>query len=216
MQLPGIMTRNLLIVMAAALSMISCNNEIFTPSVGVGYLAVELSAETTDGTKAEDVDLADFDIVITGPSELSCKCAELPEIVALEPGYYTISVASPFSEPAAFEQPIFGAESGFEIQDGATSSVKLICTMQNMKVTIRPSDAFRSQMKSYTVTVDNSYGELTWTQSEIDAGVAGYFTVAPLAISLTGISLGDAELSYDGLITDVEASDHHVITFDSL
>ena len=135
--------------------------------------------------------------------------------IELQPGHYTISVQSPGQQPAAFEQPIFGAMTDFEIKDGATTSVKLICTMLNMKVTVNPSPAFLSQVKTYEVKVSNGQGELIWTPEDVSQGRAGYFAVAPLDITLTGLSLGDTPLSYDGLISDVEASDHHVISFDS-
>jgi hypothetical protein len=84
-----------------------------------------------------------------------------------------------------------------------------------MKVTVNPSPAFLSQVKTYEVKVSNGQGELIWTPEDVSQGRAGYFAVAPLDITLTGLSLGDAPLSYDGLISDVEASDHHVISFDS-
>ena len=87
--------------------------------------------------------------------------------------------------------------------------------MLNMKVTVKPSAAFLSQVSSYTVTVSNGYGELVWTEADVQDGRAGYFTVAPLQVNLTGVSVAGVALSYDGMISEVEASDHHIISFDS-
>ena len=88
--------------------------------------------------------------------------------------------------------------------------------MQNVKVTVNPSAAFKAQVKSYTVTVDNGEGLLVWTQADVDDGKEGFFSVAPLSISMRGISQTGVSLAYDGIISDVEAADHHIISFDSL
>lgn len=209
------MIRKLLNILAVAIILTGCSREVNRFPEGVGYLVVDLSCDSDDLTKAEDVDPADFDIVISGPVNIASKCADLPDIIELEPGTYTISVQSPSNEPVAFDQPLFGASSAFDIKDGATTSVKLICTMLNMKVTVNPSQAFLSQVKTYEVTVSNGYGQLIWTQADVEEGRAGYFSVAPLTVSLTGTSTGGNPLSYDGHISDVEASDHHVISFDT-
>lgn len=209
------MIRKLLKTMTVAFVLTGCHAVGVKNPVPTGYLAVDFICDSDDLTRAEDIDLSDFDVAISGPVELVSKCAALPEIIELQPGHYTISVQSPGQQPAAFEQPIFGAMTDFEIKDGATTSVKLICTMLNMKVTVNPSPAFLSQVKTYEVKVSNGQGELIWTPEDVSQGRAGYFAVAPLDITLTGLSLGDAPLSYDGLISDVEASDHHVISFDS-
>ena len=116
---------------------------------------------------------------------------------------------------AAFDQPIYGCSATFEIVEDATTSVKLICTMLNMKVTVNPSQAFMSQVQDFEVTVTNGYGQLIWTKADVEQGKTGYFIVAPMAVSLTGVSVNGTPLSYDGFIFDVEASDHHVLSFDS-
>lgn len=212
------MTRNLTLLLLLVTAFSGCVNGIadVPASEEVGYLSIEVACQHGDATKASDVNIEDFDIVISGPSELSCRCADLPAIVGLEPGTYTVTVTSPETEPAAFNQPIYGSEVSLDIEAGVTSSTKLLCTMTNMKVTIDPSESFLSQVKSYTVTVSNGYGELVWNHSDIEERLAGFFTVAPLTVSLEGVSIDDTELHYDGLISDVESSDHHIITFDSL
>lgn len=209
------MIRKLLYILAIALLSAGCASEMADSPKEVGYLVVSIDWDSHDMTKAAEVDMSEFDIIISGQEEISCKCAELPEILELSPGAYSISVSSPGQEPAAFDQPMYGGHTTFDIKNGQTSSVKLICSMLNMKVTVNPSTAFTSQVKTYEVTVDNGYGKLIWTKADVDDGKAGYFTVAPLSVSLTGVSLGDAALSYYGLISDVEASDHHIISFDT-
>lgn len=209
------MIRKFINILAVAAVMTGCINDSVEPTEGVGYLVVDLSCYDDESTKAEDIDLADYDVVISGPVDIACKCAELPAIIELEPGVYTIAAQSPGKEPAAFAQPIYGGDDAFEIKENETTSVKLICALLNMKVTINPSAAFLSQVKSYEVRVNNGYGELLWTPADVEVGKTGYFTVAPLTVSLTGTSVGNAPLSFDGMILDVEASDHHIISFDS-
>lgn len=208
------MIRKLFNILTAVLVLSGCAAEIDQASDGVGYLVLDLSC-LADDTKSLQTDPSDFDIAITGQQDIFCKCADLPGIIELEPGMYSISASSPGQEPAAFDQPMFGGNTSFEIRKGETASVKLICPMLNMKVTVKPSAAFLSQVSSYTVTVSNGYGELVWTEADVQDGRAGYFTVAPLQVNLTGVSVAGVALSYDGMISEVEASDHHIISFDS-
>lgn len=210
------MTRKLFNLLITAFVLAGCAAEVVGTPETIGYLVVDLSQGEGLITKVSDEDMMEYDIVITGPDNLTCKCAELPSVLELEPGSYTISASSPGCEPAAFSQPIYASSTGFDIREGETTSVKLICTMQNVKVTVNPSAAFKAQVKSYSVTVDNGEGRLTWTQADVDEGKEGFFTVAPLFVSMRGLSQTGVSLSYDGIIRDVEATDHHIISFDSL
>ena len=209
------MIRKLLNILAVVAVLAGCGTEVADMPEKVGYLAVDLSCDNDTQTKAEDVNPADFDIIISGPVNITSKCADLPDIIELTPGAYTVTVQSSEDEPAAFDQPIYGCSATFEIVKDATTSVKLICTMLNMKVTVNPSQAFMSQVQDFEVTVTNGYGQLSWTKADVAQGKAGYFIVAPMTVSLRGVSLNGTPLSYDGFIFDVEASDHHVLSFDS-
>ena len=209
------MIRKLLNILAVVAVLAGCGTEVADMPEKVGYLAVDLSCDNDTQTKAEDVNPADFDIIISGPVNITSKCADLPEIIELTPGAYTVTVQSPEDEPAAFDQPIYGCSATFEIVEDATTSVKLICTLLNMKVTVNPSQAFMSQVQDFEVTVTNAYGQLSWTKADVARGKAGYFIVAPMTVSLRGVSVNGTPLSYDGFIFDVEASDHHIISFDS-
>lgn len=209
------MIRKLLNILAVVAVLAGCGTEVADMPEKVGYLAVDLSCDNDTQTKAEDVNPADFDIIISGPVNITSKCADLPEIIELTPGAYTVTVQSPEDAPAAFDQPIYGCSATFEIVEDATTSVKLICTMLNMKVTVNPSQAFMSQVQDFEVTVTNGYGQLIWTKADVEQGKTGYFIVAPMAVSLTGVSVNGTPLSYDGFIFDVEASDYHVLSFDS-
>ena len=127
------MIRKLLNILAVVALLAGCGTEVEDMPEKVGYLAVDLSYDYDTQTKAEDVNPADFDIIISGPVNITSKCADLPEIIELAPGTYIVSVQSPEDEPAAFDQPIYGCSASFDIVEGATTSVKLICTLLNIK-----------------------------------------------------------------------------------
>lgn len=209
------MLNKLLNILAAALLFAGCSAELSDVSDKFGYLAVDFICAAEGVSKSEEIDPSSLDVTISGPVTLSCKCTELPSVLELEPGFYTISASSHESEPAAFAQPVYGGSTDFEISAGVTTSVKLICNMLNMKVTVKPSADFLDHVSSYNVIVNNGHGELIWTEEDVEAGLEGYFSVAPLVVSLRGYSLGNEELSYDGIISDVEASDHHIINLGS-
>ena len=231
-------------ILAASALFAGCNAVLIEEANnGYGELALDLSAsdqfetiskasETRAGHRNEDVN--EFHVKMTrvadGLVKEYRKFGEMPQMVQLSSGKWTLKVSSPDTLPAAFDQPIYGARHEFDIKVGEVSSEKLVCTLQNIKVSFNLEEAFTNELKNYTITVSNGEGAantLYWTNvvSEVedqtttkDMTKAGYFKPASSASSSRIIIRVDATRKFDGSeayheisLNDVNARDHIVV-----
>lgn len=226
-------------IIAAAAILSGCNREIIV-SEGTGSLALDLSCKSDYKdvvTKATDEEIINnLTIDIFRPYDQWSKTyapfsSIRGKVVELGSGDYTLTASSPAKEHAAFEQPIYEGSKDFKIMTGQVSTVEVICSISNMKVSVFLSDNFVRELSDYTITVSNGKGTLSWNRnaSEDDfkpvvvdgktvfTGIqAGYFTVAPLTVRVDGhraIDNTDASTQY--LIENPSAADHHILNLDA-
>ena len=215
-------------ILAASAVFAGCNKHVIEESGEMGSFSLKLSYEGEYATKADvpQVNVEEFKVKLERKADQWEKIftyADLKKQIAengafqLLPGNYNITAYSPSAEPAQWEQPIFSGSASFAVKVGEVTSVTLNCTLQNMMVTIQVSDAFANELVDYDVTVTNGKGTLVWTRTEVEAGRAGFFTVAPLRIHVNGYRTATSDPAvYDGQITNVAAKDHHVIKLDAV
>ncbi|MBQ8854737.1 MAG: DUF4493 domain-containing protein [Bacteroidales bacterium] len=226
-------------IIAAAAILSGCNREIIV-SEGTGSLALDLSCKSDYKdvvTKATDEEIINnLTIDIFRPYDQWSKTyapfsSIRGKVVELGSGDYTLTASSPAREHAAFEQPIYEGSKDFKIMTGQVSTVEVICSISNMKVSVFLSDNFVRELSDYTITVSNGKGTLSWNRnaSEDDfkpvvvdgktvftGSQAGYFTVAPLTVRVDGhraIDNTDASTQY--LIENPSAADHHILNLDA-
>lgn len=224
------MKKILSMIFAAAAVLTACNKNVIKDPEGMGSFSLDLSYEGEYKTKVSipEVNVDAFKVTLERPADGYVKVYEFSELksqieneggVPLVPGHYTITAASPENAPAAFEQPIFKGSASFDVKTGEVSSVTVVCTLQNMMVTIEPTTSFTNELIDYTVVIDNGIGTLIWTKADVEKGLAGYFTVAPLHVHVDGFRYIDDKAPaavFDGDITNVAAKDHHIITLDAV
>ncbi len=186
-------------------------------------------------TKAGDILDADefiYSIVSKTTDEvfMSGKVGEMPSVFEDVPAdKYIITVSSPDTKPAAFDQPIISGFKEFEVKPSEITSVQVLCTIQNVKVSIIPDEKFFSELESYTITISNGEGPehtLIWTngalggancalltQENVGVAKSGYFTVASaLDIYITGYRRETSVYAiYEGAIAPVAAKDHFIV-----
>lgn len=219
--------KKIFVTMLAAVAVLAgCNKHVIEEPGDKGSFALSLSYEGEYATKAEvpQVNVDEFKVTLRRSADGWSNVftyAELKEQiennggVELTPGHYDITATSPKTEPAAFEQPIFSGSSSFDVEVGKVTSVSLVCTLQNMMVSIVATDGFNNELSQYDVIVSNGSGSLTWTKTEVDADKPGFFTVAPLHVKVSAKRTIDPDgenLIFEGDITNVAAKDHHIIT----
>lgn len=143
--------------------------------------------DTPAGTRAEGVDINNFDVVITnkaGETVKSFKYGERPaESIALEAGVYKIAMSSATMSGAAWESPVYKGEKEVVITRKQTTTVNdLVCKLANIKVTVAYSADIAAQLDpAYTkMTVELGQSNLEYAFTEQRAG---YF--APIAVENT-------------------------------
>ncbi len=179
-----------------------------------------ITVETKSGVDYSDIN--DYDVVIDGPTKVSGKYGEMfvGAVVELSSGSYSITVTSPATEPAAFDQPIYQAYEEFEIKAGEVTDLKLTCTPANCMVTIELSENFKKELAMYEVVVKNGLGELVWTKDaekdDFAAGKAGYFLPRGLQIDVKGFrSIDGTEAVATYFVKDPQPAEHHIIKLDA-
>ncbi len=142
------------------------------------------------------------------------KYADVPSVISLDPGAYTIQATSPGDKPVEWHQPMYVGAQDVNVAAGKSESVSIVCKLSNMKVTVRVADEFVAEMKpDYTVVVANEDGFLEWDRFSIEAGHSGYYSVKPLTLDIkaTRASTG-APITHHLSITNVAPQDHHILT----
>ena len=144
------------------------------------------NVENSSATRAGEVDINTFDVVITnkdGQEMASFKYGERPsEPIELVGGVYKITMSSAQMQGAEWEAPVYGGEKEVVVTRKQTTEVRdLVCKLANIKVTVGYSADLAEQLdQEYTKMTVELDGALEYAFSETRAG---YF--APVAAENT-------------------------------
>lgn len=223
-------------LMAAAMVFAGCEEKpVETLPTGLQLRVSADGASVDKIVKSESsIEVNDFVINIEkkdGKMSKTCAYAELPALLELSPGEYSVIVSSPSEEALGWESPVYSGTKDFEIVEGKVTAIDLICTLQNMKNSVYCSQHLIDELTTYEVKVANEDGFLVWSADEVgvytenengektiirEPAKYAYFTVAPLTINVDGYRQVDnstATLSYE--IKNVAARDHHILYVDA-
>lgn len=165
-------------------------NDIQGDADNIGYLAlggldatVMIDTENfqtpaaTSATRAGEVDINTFDVVITnaeGAVVSEFKYGERPtDPISLPGGIYKLTMSSGTMSGAAWDAPVYSAEKEFTIVRKQTTTVDdIVCKLANIKVTVSYSaDIIDSLDPDYTtMEVSVEQNGLTYAMSETRAG----------------------------------------------
>lgn len=221
------MKRTIIAMMAAAAVFASCEEKNIFEGEGKGTLSlkVESSDEMNDkhamfksgGT--EEINTDNFDVVISrdGEQYRTFKLGEMPELLEMVPGDYSVSVSSPDRLPVAWDQPVYFAEKEFKVMRDMVSPVEVKCTIGNVKVSVNCSDRFLSEVTGYSIVVTTADGALTWGDAEVKAGKTGWFEPAPMNVYVKGyrVIAPEEPAELDFKISEVTAADHIILNIDA-
>lgn len=157
--------------------------------------------------------------------------AEFPTVLEMSPGQYKIVVKSPVADRTSTLAPIFAAEKNFTIVENKVTDLELVCTVQNMKVTVAPTANFFTELRNFTISVSADYEgvdtpvSVSWKDADFVKNADGtyssskvaYFEAVPLSVMVTGLrSLdgSDASLKDPVKVTDVAPRDNHILNID--
>ena len=217
------MKKIFLFLITLSAGLISCNRE--EPAKLTGGLSFNVTGNTDyilvtkSGTDYSDIN--NYDVVIDGPTKVSEKYAELTgRVVELGSGQYTITITSPGTLPAAFNQPIYQATESFEIRAGEVTALDLVCKPANTMVSIELSDNFKKELATYEVVVNNGLDQLVWTKDQTKddfaANLVGYFLPRGLEVKVKGHrSIDNTMATAVYYIENPKAAEHHIIKLDA-
>lgn len=217
--------KKILFLTLLSVSMASCKNSLtIEENPKTGTLEVKLTDLGDFITVKSGTDYTDFnnyDVVVEGPTKVNEKFSTFNgRVVELGSGDYTITVTSPDTEPAAFDQPIYQAVESFEIKAGEVTALDLLCEPYNCKVTIELSENFKKELSTYEVTVNNGLGELVWTKNseknDFAEEKAGYFLTRGLEVKVKGHrSIDNTEATAVYYVKNPQPGEHHIINLDA-
>ena len=222
---------NLVAAGALLLGLSSCHDDI--PGSGVVDSktgTVQLSSMSIDMSDAEKVitssagratiDLNDFIVNIidkTGAqAPRTYRYGDMPEILTLPVGDYTVEVESHKIQKAEWDAPYYKGSKDFAIQNAEITNIGVVTAkFSSLKVTVVFSDELRKVMgDDVTVSIkSNDSGELIFTPSETRAG---YFEVIEGSTTLIAHFEGTVDgtkTTYDTPFVDIEAGQHRIITY---
>ena len=159
------------------------NSQDATQNIGYLNLAgmeatvMEDTENIESSTRAEGVDINNFDVVITskgGAEVASFKYGARPaEAIALEEGIYTIAMSSAVMVAAEWESPVYAAKREVIITRKQTTTVEdFVCKLANIKVSVGYSADIKEQLDpEYTkMTVELGTSALEYLFTEERAG----------------------------------------------
>lgn len=227
-----------MIVLAVAV-LSGCNrNERYGKTEGTAELSLSISSEgeftPLPATKAETseddvkVDVNDFRLVIKSSEgsevESWSRFAEVPAVIGLDPGSYTIEASSPGQKAVDWTQPKYFGSQSVTVTPGEVENVAIVCKLSNMKVTVRTTEKFDSEIEDFTVTVSakDYAGIMAFTKAIVTEGRSAYFdpTALTVDINATRKAKEGVEIENMNIIQTMEipagaAQDHHIITLDA-
>ncbi len=182
------------IIISAAALLAGCTaQEGGQPQSEYGF--IRMSGITADITRAAATD--DFIITVLDENQAeagSWRMTEVPEKISLPAGNYTVTAASSSAQqPAAWEAPYYYGSQAAQVVSHRTTEVSVICTLQNIRVTVDYSEDLKAALgEEFSTRVQIGDGTLDFEKGDTRAG---YF-MAPQATNTMHIE-------FDGMVDGV-------------
>lgn len=188
---------------------------------GEGQLSTKkmmVKVERQENEVRASVDVASFivDILKDGEVVESYTYSEMPEVITLPVGTYTVRARSGEVQPVAWETPYFEGERQFTVKSKEITEVETIeCKLANVRVSILYAEDLLRQMgddcKVTVVMGDNASIEFTKNETR-----SAYFAYVPgsntLVATFTG-TVGNETREDFKAYTDVAPANHYKITY---
>lgn len=190
-------------------------------------LAVDMKVDETVRknirTRAE-VNLDDFNIVFTkaGQSNPAAKYkySEMPDVVTLPAGDYTVTATYGENRIAEWESPYFlGQSEEFTINPYEITSyvAPIECRLENVKVTIDFDAALKAKMddEAYVEVKVGSSSTLKYTAAEAESQKAGYFmhTAETTLVATFNGKIDGVQTVETKSMQNIDKGNHYKITF---
>lgn len=219
----------LTVIACVALLLPSCSKEDIFPGndnngatgqVDFRKMVVEVNS-TENQVRATEVNVGEFLVEITsskGATEYAGTYAEMPEVLTLPVGEYTVKVKSPSNPDAAWETPYYEGSQSFSVKENEVTFVDpVVCRLGNVKVTIKYDAKMLALMDDdCAVTVQTGVGgRLEFAKAETRSGNFRYVEGEGTA-TLVATFRGTVDENYEESVrtyTNVTPGNHYIITY---
>ena len=228
-----------MIGVAALMAMTSCDNPTYPGGdngntdgkeeaqgqVSLSQLSIKVNVSDIEmGSRAANVeDLSKYTINIKRVNRASDEgnqsflYGDMPELIALPVGDYVVEAYNAEEQVAAFDAPfIYGKSKQFTVVANDIVVVDpIVCTLNNVKVSIAYTDELRSRMSDVAVTVTVADTEkLVFSGDETRSGYFKYVEGNKTIVAeFSGKIDGTPVTSYKVITDAVAPGYHHTITF---
>lgn len=133
--------------------------------------------------------------------------------IVLPSGAYTIQAYSkkdmrnPGFGQAYYASPVTPVTVGA----GEVQTLRLVCVLANVKVSVEYTEAVRAYFKKYQATVSNTHGSVLFNETERRAA---YFAPEPISVSLDLINNTDQPFSVKKEISETKPREYYKLRFD--
>ena len=210
------------LLLLITLSFFACQKEDLE-STSVGYLRLNIGENSSTNSRSEvpeDYKPKQIAVQIVDANSQVVKKTEdwtlwKDSLIALKPGIYTIKAASNgFDGQAAdFDIPYYAGSETVTVENGKEIQKKVVCTLANVKVTVKFDSNFVSKFKSMAVQVGDTAGKYTPINFTTSETRSAYFPVTDLFSKISVTNNNGVTNSLKKEFTDVKARDHYILNY---
>lgn len=210
------------LLLLITLSFFACQKEDLE-STSVGYLRLNIGENSSTNSRSEvpeDYKPKQIAVQIVDANSQVVKKTEdwtlwKDSLIALKPGVYTIKAASNgFDGQAAdFDIPYYAGSETVTVENGKEIQKKVVCTLANVKVTVKFDSNFVSKFKSMAVQVGDTAGKYTPLNFTTSETRSAYFPVTDLFSKISVTNNNGVTNSLKKEFTDVKARDHYILNY---
>ncbi|MCM1320273.1 MAG: DUF4493 domain-containing protein [Muribaculaceae bacterium] len=191
-----------------------------TGEVSFRKMVVEVNNDVNE-VRASEVNVGEFLVEVTstsGSTEYAGTYAEMPEVITLPVGDYTVTVKSPSNPDAAWDTPYYEGTQKFTVVENEVTFVDpVVCKIGNIKVTVLYDSKLLPYMEDdCMVSVQTGIGaRLDFAKDEKRSGNFRYVEGEGTA-TLVATFKGTVDENYEENLrtyTDVAPGNHYIITY---
>ena len=165
----------LAIILVAGLSSCEMKDEILGKDLMSGDTGLlSLNVETGKASRGTTDQVDQFPVTITGTDvDYTKKFDSYADLqaegeVTLPVGTYTVEACSPGEFLSTMNEPFYGGKlENVKIEKGQTSEISVVCTMQNVKISINLTEEFLATYDDWEFNVTDNKGHIeTYTKSK--------------------------------------------------
>lgn len=213
---------------AACVGMTACGDDNWNSgdspetygSVSLAAFKIDVDGAEKLVSRADGISTDNFKVNFldknTGEVKYKYTYGDMPEVVSIAPGSYTLSVKSHEVASADWDAPYFVGGADFTVETGKITEIgTVLCKFSNIKVTVKYTNELLGYMgeDARVRVIANDRGSLDYTATETRAG---YFEAVDGSSTIVAVFQATIQGNYVETIktfTDVKAGQHYVITF---